>query len=300
VTSPSATDAFSVILCTRNRAQLLGPAIAAVQAALREGDELVVVDSASDTDETAEVARAAGVTVLRADRPGLSVARNLGLTAASRPLIAFTDDDCRPAPDWLTRLAGPFADAGTGVATGAVRADEGELRFHDEPEPRRFTFPTDPIEMGAGANMAFRREALDAVGGFDERIGAGTRLRSAEDHDAFWRVLRAGWTGAYVPDAVVSHHDWRDRWQIARLGWGTGLGTGAFVAKAIRAGTWREGQPLLATRLGRRGILAFASNVAKRWEVPALAEALKLTGTVAGFAVGAVLPIDGTRFRPRR
>jgi glycosyltransferase involved in cell wall biosynthesis len=288
----------SIVLCTRDRPALLAEALEAIGPLLVPGDELVVVDSASSTRDSVALARRAGAVVIEASRPGLAVARNLGIVAARGEVLAFTDDDCRPSESWLDRLTAPFVDPGLAFATGSVRADLGRLRFLEHDEAREFRLPVDPIDVGAGANMAIRRSALLDIGGFDERLGAGTALRSSEDHDVFLRLLRAGWRGAAVPDALVVHHDWRTRWQAARLQWGTGLGTGAMVAKDARLHGWRSSWPLLRRRLGSDGIAAIGRDIARGWEVPAAAEVLKLSGTVAGLAVGRALRINANgRFR---
>ncbi len=288
----------SIVLCTRDRPALLAEALETIAALLAPGDELVVVDSASSTRDSVALARQAGALVVEASRPGLAIARNLGVAAARGEVLAFTDDDCRPSKTWLDRLTAPFDDPGVAFATGSVRADLGRLRFLEHDEPREFRLPVDPIDVGAGANMAIRRSVLLDIGGFDERLGAGTPLRSSEDHDVFLRLLRAGWRGAAVPDALVVHHDWRSRWQAARLQWGTGLGTGAMVAKDARIHGWRSSWPLLRRRLGSDGVAAIVRDIARGWEVPALAEVLKLAGTVVGLAVGRALRVNADgRFR---
>ena len=96
-------NGVSVVVCSRDRADFLRDALVAVCAALRPQDELVVVDSASVDASVALVAVESGARVVRAERPGLGYARNLGWRAATRSILAFTDDDCAPAPDWTAR-----------------------------------------------------------------------------------------------------------------------------------------------------------------------------------------------------
>src|SRR5437879_777458 len=103
---------------------------------------------------------------------------------------------------------------------GAIGAARAALRAGD-----------DPATAGSGANMAFRREAFDAVGGFDREFGPGARFRAAEDHELFWRVLRAGWVGRYTPDAVVVHEQWRGFGAFFAASFGYGFGSGALAAK---------------------------------------------------------------------
>jgi GT2 family glycosyltransferase len=295
------SERCAVVICTRDRPALLADALAATIPTLRADDELVVVDSASSSDEPAQVAQRHGVRVVRASRKGLSRARNVGAAATTKGIVVFTDDDCRPQPSWLEHLAAGFEDSEVGFVLGQVRADveNPHLPFDAaRPRPRaRFAGATDPIELGNGACMAFRRSAWDACGGADERLGAGTRLRSAEDHDLFVRLLHHGWTGVYEPEALVLHRDWRTHREVIRYNWGVGLGTGAMVGKLWRIADGRTVRPLLRRRLVTDGVAELARNVAHRDKSAIIAHTLKLTGTVAGLAAGLALPRDGERFR---
>lgn len=267
---------------------------------LRPDDELLVVDSASDTGETQVVVRSLGIRVVRAERKGASLARNVGVSATSGDLIVFTDDDCRPEPGWLDVLERAFDDPRVGFVLGRVRADveNANLPFDGTSGPARtWDGLHDPIDLGVGACMAFRREAWVEAGGLDERLGPGTRLRLAEEHDLFYRLLRSGWAGRYEPDALVIHRDWRTRWDVVRYMWCVGLGTGAMVAKIARTGGMGPARPLLRRRLVDDGVLAIGRDLAKHWEVPALADTFKLLGTVVGLSVGSLLPLDGEHFR---
>lgn len=199
----------AVVVATRDRTELLAGALRALEVALRPGDELLVVDSCPSTGATAALCAQLGIDVLRVDEPGTSRARNAGLAATTAPLVAFTDDDCLPEPDWTARLAAAFTDPSVGLVTGRVVADRvvpAPVSLEESTQARRFDRP-----VGHGANCCFRREALLAVGGFDEQLGPGARGGAAEDLDAFRRVLAAGWAGWYEPGAVVVHRQWRGR-----------------------------------------------------------------------------------------
>jgi glycosyltransferase involved in cell wall biosynthesis len=286
-----------VVLCTRDRPEFLADALLALASAIAPGDEVVVVDSASTDPRVAEVARAAGVRIVRCDRPGLSIARNAGIAATTAPIVAFTDDDCRPRSGWTAALRRPFADPIVGFVTGAVVADDtgGAVVTVLEGERREFAAETDPIGVGHGANMAFRRTALEGISSFDELLGAGAQFRAAEDHDAFWRLLAQGWTGAFEPDAVVEHRQWRSRRAALKLEYGYGLGAGAFVTKSLRAD--REGgMRLLRTRLWGNGIAQAGRALARGHRGAAAASVLKVAGVVVGLARAARLPVAAGRF----
>ncbi len=291
----------SVIVPTRNRPDLLRGGLAAVLPTLRPEDELLVIDSASDTDQTRAVTECLDVRSVRAERRGASLARNVGVAATTKAIMVFTDDDCRPQPGWLDVLERAFDSPEVGFVLGRVRADveDANLPFDADARPaQRWLGVHDPIDLGVGACMAVRREAWEAVGGLDERLGTGTRLRSAEEHDLFYRLLRAGWVGCYEPNALVLHRDWRSRWEVVKYMWGVGLGTGALVAKVLRMGGAREAAPLLRRRLVTDGVQAIGHDIARRWKVPVLADALKLVGTLVGLCIGAALPLEGELFRP--
>jgi glycosyltransferase involved in cell wall biosynthesis len=132
-----------------------------------------------------------GVPSLQIRERGVSAKRNAGWRAAATEHVAFTDDDCEPAPGWLDALlavgcdlvAGPVQphpeDTATGLWARTVTATEPGF------------YP--------GCNLLVRRSALEAVGGFDESLHGG------EDADLAWRVRESGASHGWAPDAVVWH-----------------------------------------------------------------------------------------------
>lgn len=287
----------SVIVCTRNRPEMLAESLAAIGPTLRPDDELIVVDSASAPPVVLDDVR-----VVRATVRGLSIARNLGVAHASKPFVVFTDDDCRPQSGWLDVLEAAFDAPDIGFVIGQVRADveDAYLPFDAVPRPRQtFAGPTDPIDLGHGACMAFRRDAYLASGGADDRMGAGSRLLSAEDHDLFLRLLVAGWKGKYEPAALVLHRDWRTHREVVQYCWGVGLGTGAMVGKMTRVAGFKVTAPLLRRRFGPDGFGELARGVRKGSKSMVAASSLKLAGTTVGFVLGVVFRRQGQRFRPR-
>ena len=217
----------SVVVCTRERPDDLGQCLAALAALDPAPDEVVVVDNAPTGDATRRVVEAADVAGLRyveEPRPGLSAARNAGLRAATGEVVAFTDDDVEVHPRWALRLRAAFGEpdvwAVTGLVLPAEIETEAQLLFERNhggfgwgyraqtfdggffERMRRYAVPV--WQLGAGANMAFRREAFAAVGGFDERLGAGASGCS-EDSEMWHRILAAGARCRYEPAAVVFH-----------------------------------------------------------------------------------------------
>ena len=290
---------ISVIVCTRDRAASLARTLASLAPEVGADDEVVVVDSASRDEQTREVAEAAGVRVVRAARPGLSHARNLGISATTHPIVAFTDDDCRVGADWRVAIEAAFDDPSVGLATGPVIADGGTTavstmqRGYDV----RFTAAARPADIGHGANMAFRRAALTDAGPFDEALGAGATFRAADDWDMFWRVLRAGWTGAYTADAGIVHEQWRSPRDAVRTRFGYSLGAAAFAIKAHRLGD-PLGRELLLDRLRREGIVAVLRGLRQRRLTLAASGAANMAGCVAGAWRARTRRLEGSCFVP--
>ena len=224
-----AAPALSVVICTRDRATSLARCLRSIKALRQPPEEVVVVDNAPATDAARRlVAKWPDVRYVLEPRPGLSAARNAGIRASTGDLIAFTDDDLVLHPDWAARLRDAFADPGVAAMTGLVLPAEletpAQLAFETRwsfnrgfrrrlfdaaffQETQRWGAPV--WEIGAGANMAFRRTLFEEVGGFDERLGAGASGCS-EDSEVWYRALAAGRACRYEPAAVAYHYHRRD------------------------------------------------------------------------------------------
>lgn len=289
---------MTVVVATRNRPDQLRQALAAIAAAVASETDVLVVDSAGDTPATREVAADAGARYVRAEQPGLSVARNVGLASTDAVVVAFTDDDCRPRPGWLEPLTTPFSDPQVGFVTGrVVGAGEGTAADVTGIAALRWSWPDDPLHMGSGANMALRRAAAVEVGGFDAALGAGAPVPSGEDHDLFLRALHAGWQGRHAPASVVDHDDRRSRWQTVRLCYGYGVGSGVICHRA-RAMDPTVARRMLRTRLWDDGVRTVARDLRRGWEVPALRGAAMVAGVVVGRLRDARGPADPRRVQP--
>ncbi|WP_396207260.1 glycosyltransferase family 2 protein [Gemmatimonas sp.] len=242
-----ATPSISVIACTRNRAERLGDFFAALQTLkVSEPWQLVLVDSAS-TDSTHEQLRRFAdsfgphCSVQRATRKGLGHARNVGLRAATAPVVAFFDDDCYAAPDYLAQVLTCFREQPSlGYLGGRIELfDPNDLPVTIKTSLQRQDFPARALLRAGeihGANMAFRRDFLQAIGGFDEDLGAGTPF-PCEDIDALARLSLAGVAGAYDPRPLVYHHHGRKSTNdFETLMRGYDAGRGAFFAKMLVSG----------------------------------------------------------------
>lgn len=237
----------SVVICTRDRAGQLAPAIEAVLASAFSAFELVVVDQSAG-DESAELVRAfserdARIRYVRDDGVGASRARNIGTATAAGNIIVFTDDDCRPTPSWLGCVVDAMSsDARAGIAFGTVMPapcdpKDGFIVGYTPPRKQRLAGAfAKRRDGGIGANMAVRREAFERVGGFDEMLGPGSYFPSCEEGDLAYRVLRTGWALLHLPEARVVHYGLRDWASGSALTRQTYVGVAAAYMKHARRG----------------------------------------------------------------
>jgi glycosyltransferase involved in cell wall biosynthesis len=195
----------TVIAATRDRGRRLSLLLDALRAQTVQDFEVVIVDDGSKdaTPQLLADAAAAGdlrLSVIRQEQSrGPAVARNAGWRAGSAPLVAFTDDDCRPAPDWLEAGLRAFEEHPDAVLQGRVEMDPEQLHLlnpfthyfvvHDEHQG----FPT--------ANIFYPRGLLERLDGFDESFGRA----AGEDTDLGWRATEAGAGVVFARDALVYH-----------------------------------------------------------------------------------------------
>lgn len=258
---------LSVVVCTRGRpAQLRACLNRFRRLSGAAAWELVVVDNGPG-DGACDVLRwyrretPHPLVVVEESKPGLGRARNRGWQAAAGELIAFTDDDCYPADDYLDRIVECFEDRAIGFLGGRVLLfDPTDFRLTNQNLDRRVEIESHafvPAGLILGANFAFRRTVLKAIDGFDPGLGAGTPF-ACEDVDALARAAAAAWRGAYDPRPLVYHHHGRKtRDEALRLRRIYDVARGAYYMKcvlspALRArylGTWLH---LIATQRPRR------------------------------------------------
>ncbi|HVU61363.1 MAG TPA: glycosyltransferase [Mycobacteriales bacterium] len=293
---------LSVVVPTRDRVGLLERCLAALRAELTESDEILVVDSASgDAAAVAAAAHEAGATLVRCDRAGASLARNAGWRAARNDLVAFVDDDVRVLPNWSTGLVNAFDDPDVVFVTGRVvvpadqQAAERPVAITSRTE-REVLHAGLSGDLGASANLAVRRAALAAVGGFDETLGPGSWAAAAEDLDLFDRLFRAGYTGSFEPHAAAEHDQWRTRPQLIRLDWRYGKGMGVRLARLARWDRPRA-RRLFREAVIEQGVRPVLDDLRHGYEFGALTVATRTLATVLGVAVGSVRAWTSVRAR---
>lgn len=237
----AAPAALAVVICTHARPGYLRACLAGL-AVQDEPVGTIVVDSASPAEAAAEIARLAaeaGAQLVRTDRPGLSLARNLGLAASGAAWTAFLDDDAVPQPDWSRRLREAIAALPPDAAAigGRILPNwEGPLPEWWPPKLRGVLTIVEWEGRGEeghdlpdgvavyGANMAFDSAALREAGGFPEELGrVGARLLSGEEVEVLDRLRAAGRRVFYDGRITVRHSIQRDRlrpdWLLTRLHW---------------------------------------------------------------------------------
>ncbi len=264
--APDAT----VIICTRNRAEELPDGVALVLAA-GAGDVVIVDNDSSDdtADVAAELARRSGgrVRVVAEPRGGLCHARNAGAAAARHDLLLYVDDDARVVPGWLHHAAHALARTGVANVGGPIaglwpadrepgwpgRSLEPLLSILDLGDAERRLAPPDVVY---GANWGVRRDALNAVGGFDPDFGPGPEARiNGDEVSVAWRLHQAGLgTTVYVPGAAVGHRISPDR-----------LGEEFLVHRALCVGVEVPRHAVALGRAHHEQLLASAESAAGRF-----------------------------------
>jgi GT2 family glycosyltransferase len=183
---------------------------------------------------------------LRSNTKGLGRSRNIGLSEARSEVVAFTDDDCEAPPDWLERMAQVFdenpqaAVAFCNVDAAPHDRDAGFIPAYLRTESKLLTTIKDKCRArGIGAGLAVRRPVVQALGGFDEMLGAGAIFPSCEDGDMAVRALLAGYHVYETHRVAVLHYGYRtnaEGRELSRRDWHA---IGAAYAKPLKAGHWR-------------------------------------------------------------
>ncbi|HXV59739.1 MAG TPA: glycosyltransferase, partial [Vicinamibacteria bacterium] len=200
-----ATPRISVVVCSYNGGRTIRECCEGLRKLDYPNFEVIVIDDGS-TDATAAIAREYGFFVISTENRGLSKARNTGLELATGEIVAYIDDDAYPDPHWLTYLAETFSTTShVGVGGPNITPlDDGPVAqcvANSPGNPTHVLLTDEEAEHLPGCNMAFRREALAAIGGFDPYFRV-----AGDDVDVCWRLRDRGWTLGFSPSAMVWHH----------------------------------------------------------------------------------------------
>jgi glucosyl-dolichyl phosphate glucuronosyltransferase len=234
------TPLVSVIICSHNRSADVSECVSALIPQISSQAEAILVDSASDPGDQAEMTRLGNLyptlKLTRVGQPGLSLARNRGVQLAKADWVVFLDDDAVPFPDWLEKVMATVSAAspsqaiiGGGIYPRWPDGMNGErlskrwkmfLSLAEHEKPGKVT---DGYYVN-GANYAIRRSVLLDLGGFSERLGrVGASLISGEDSQVTQSVLDAGLGAGFDPAFKVYHKISRERlkvsWILRRTFW---------------------------------------------------------------------------------
>ena len=277
---------ITAAVCTRDRPESLSGLLDSLCTQTYPRMRVLVVDNAPTNDSTRRVVVAAGrkhgidIDYVIESRPGLSWARNRAIDAADGEVIAWIDDDERCDPWWAAEIARGFVEVPEAVGvtgimapgrvtksqelfeefTGVLRG-RGFTRAVFSPATARTDSPLYPLPpFGAGGNMAFRRDALKEVGGFDCALGAGTVTCGGEDCAILTTLLIRGGTIVYQPSAIVHHYHRRDYDTLLRHLEGYGRGLSAYYASMLAKRPGGTGRFLRASGDAARTHLARAGG----------------------------------------
>jgi len=259
---------ISVVVSTRDRPDRLRTCLSRLARQIYPAFETVVVDNAPRSTDVRRIADAQAteqnLKYVLEERPGLSWARNAGIAAADGEIVAFLDDDEAADEHWLAEIARGFARArDVGAVTGLIlpgsletaaqwwfemlgghskgRGFDTQLISGEGPQSPLFPMPA----FGAGGNMAFRRQILREIRGFDVALGAGTPAAGGEDTLALTLVLLAGARIAYQPSAFVRHEHYPDMAGLVQQTRSYGIGLTAYYSALLFR------QPRLIAKLAR-------------------------------------------------
>lgn len=240
---------ISVVVPVRDGAASLTALLDSLAAqTLRAGAfEVVVVDNGSRDDAAAVVAARAGAVVVRESWANRGLARNRGVAVARADLIAFTDGDCLAEPGWLAALL-RCLESGAPLVAGPVRLDTGQPPSRYERLELLWRFAQEEHVRASGwaasANLGIRREAFEAIQGFDRRYE-----QIGEDVDLCLRAQAAGHRLAYCAEAAVHHAAETELGPILRRAFRHGFSSAQHARRlpmAVGWRYWRHPRPVLA------------------------------------------------------
>jgi GT2 family glycosyltransferase len=238
-------EGTTLVICTRDRPDLLDETLETIMAGDRLPAEILVIDQSRERHQqlAAEPLRSGCQIRYRQLPPlGLGAGRNAGIEHASGNVVAFTDDDVSVPSGWFgtlverllgtdkrTMVTGPLLPTEPLAPGGfqlAVRTDATGAVYL-KPGPR---------DVLVAANMAAHRATFQMVGPFEVRLGPGTKYPGGgEDNEFCLRLLRAGCAIHYRPEAAVYHRAWRPGSDYFPMRWRYGLGQGGFYGKLLAA-----------------------------------------------------------------
>lgn len=302
----STSELVSCVVCTRNRAEPLARAVASLLAGTTEPLELLVIDQSDGSETESALASFRADTRLRYHRSsqrGKGKALNEAIRLARGSIVVSTDDDCAAPPGWIHDMARALTARPEAVIAFCQvlpvphDASAGYVPAYHLSRSRTLrSISAICGGLGIGAGIAFRREFVLEIGGFDEAFGPGGRFPSADEWDIAMRALLSGRHVFETADLSIVHDGFRtfEEGRVhARRDW---LALGAVCAKPLRAGHWRAAV-----------VPVWLLSTKALW--PPLADALtlrkprgigRITAFVRGFQQGLATPVEPKTLRFRR
>jgi len=224
---------ISVVVASHNGARTIRDTLEGLKRLEYPDCEVIVVNDGS-RDATADIAAEYDCRLITTENRGLSNARNTGIRVATGEIVAYIDDDAYPDPHWLHYLAYAFMTSDHAAIGGPNLAPSGDGPIAEcvanAPGGPVHVLLTDTLaEHIPGCNMAFRRSALQAIGGFDPRYRV-----AGDDVDVCWRLTDRGWTIGFHAGAI----DWHHRRNSLRAYWRQQMGYGK--GEALLEEKWPE------------------------------------------------------------
>jgi len=299
--TPDGDNDFTVLICTRERQEMLAHALDALARSTSRRFPVVVVDHSRALDEqlARRAAAAPDLLVLRDEGgTGLSRARNLAMPHIATEWVVLLDDDCSFEPGWVEALEAawrlhPQVDLIAGNLEGHA-PDEGDYllvtTFKVAEERLRSGRWTPPADIGFTACCAIRRSTIERLAGWDERLGAGAPVFPAsEDMDFNYRFLISGGVALATPQVQVHHHQWRTSDDLGSHFLGYMKGWSGFSMKQLRGGDVLGGCWLWS--IGALDVSRMFASALRRRSRFRLRVALdKLRGLVSGTLKGLTYP----------
>lgn len=193
----------SIIIPAYNAAATLDKCLCACEQQTLKPVEIIVVDDGS-ADDTARIAEQYPVRYVHQENAGPAAARNRGAAEATGDIIAYTDSDCVPEANWLEDLVAGFSDdavVAVGGTYGIVNPESFLARIIHEEILFRHARLEDEVDFLGSFNVAYRKDAFEAVGGFDKDY----TMASGEDNDLAYVLADQGGVLRFRPSAVVNH-----------------------------------------------------------------------------------------------
>jgi len=232
----------SIIVPTYNCAGSIGKLLNTLTRQSYSNIEIIIVDSSSDG--TDKIAEKYGVKVVKAEKLGLSYARNIGVRKAKGEFLCFTDGDCWVEERWVEKIVEDFKNRRVGCIGGSVIIEpvnvlsrymgETIVSFFPKYNSRKYIVtisqvveqPFGDVRLPVGCNMAFRRKVLEGIGGFDEGFKGGY-----EEFDVMIKLLREGWLILIDPEVKVYHEVQTSITKLIRKTYNYGKGAKKLIRK---------------------------------------------------------------------